>query len=260
MAMQTTAGRQRREPARPQQVGAGRREARIAGILYLVTFAASIPAAFYFLTPVLDDPRYIVGSGSDARVVVGCLLDIVNALACVGTAVAVFPVVRRHHEPLALGFVASRLFEAATIAVGVVSLLAVVSLRQDLSGTSEASTTGLMATGQALVAVRDATFQVGPNMCAAINALLFGTLLYRSGLVPRAIPAMGLVGAPLLLGATVAALFGAIEPESPWFVGAVPIAAWEFAVGVYLAVKGFRPVPPPMRTADRFLGGEESLA
>lgn len=216
------------------------RQARIAGICYLVTFAASIPAAAYFLSPVLDDPSFILGAGSETRVVVGCLLDLVNAIACVGTAVAVYPVVRHVNASLALGFVTSRLFEAATIAVGVVSLLAVVSLRQDLAG-SASGRAGLVATGQALVAVRDMTFQVGPDLCAAINAILFGTLLLRSGLVPRMIPAVGLVGAPLLLAATVAALFGAVEPGSAWFAGAVPVAAWELAVGIHLVVKGFRP-------------------
>src|SRR5690554_1621389 len=86
-----------------------------AGALYLITFATSIAAVVFFLNPVLDDPRYIVGAGADTRVIIGCLLDVGNALACIGTAVAVFPVVRRQSESLALGFVATRLFEAAVI-------------------------------------------------------------------------------------------------------------------------------------------------
>jgi hypothetical protein len=172
-----------------------RKHARASGILYLITFAASIPAAFYFLTPVLSDPGYIVGSGADTRVVIGCLLDVVNAVACIGTAVAVFPGVKRQNEALALGFVASRMLEASVILIGVVSLLAVVTLRQDAAGTAS-DPAALATTGQALVAVRDYTFQFGPNLCAAMNALLFGTLLYRSRLVPRVIPTVGLIGPP----------------------------------------------------------------
>lgn len=215
--------------------------ARTAGVLYLVTFAASIPAAFWFLTPVLDDPSYVVRGGSDTRVVIGCLLDVVNAIACVGTAVALFPLVRRHHEALALGFVTSRLFEAAVIAVGVTSLLGVVGLHHDVTDGSGATRTDLLASQQALVAVRDATFQLGPNLCAAMNALLLGTLLYRSRLVPRGLPVVGLVGAPLLLTATVATLLGVIDQGTPWFAGALLVAAWELGLGLHLTFRGLRP-------------------
>ncbi len=220
-----------------------RKHAFAAGMFYLITFAASIPAAFYFLTPVLSDPNYIVSSGADTRVVLGCLLDVVNALACIGTAVAVFPVVRRQNESLALGFVTSRLFEAAVIMIGVVSLLAVVTLRQDAAGTGADQAT-LVTTGQALVAVRDYTFQFGPNVSAAINALLFGTLLYRSGLVPRILPTMGLIAAPLLLAASVATVLGLTEQGSVWFApGGALIFVWELSVGIYMVVKGFKPSP-----------------
>ena len=224
------------------QVGRDRttRNARVSGVFYLITFAASIPAAYYFLAPVLQDPNYIVGSGADTRVAIGCLLDVVNALACVGTAVAVYPVVRRQNESLALGFVTSRMLEAAVIMVGVVSLLTVVTLRQDLSGGPVANQASLLATGHALVAIRNWTFVFGPNLCAALNALLFGTLLYRSRLVPRAIPALGLIGAPLLLAATFAVAAGAVEQGSPWFVGALPVAAWELSVGLYMTVGGLK--------------------
>ena len=229
--------------ARPRPVDWTRNYARASGIFYLITFAASIPAAFYFLTPVLDDPSYIVSAGADTRVMIGCLLDVVNAVACIGTAVAVFPVVRRQNESLALGFVTSRMFEAAVIMIGVVSLLGIVTLRQDLAGAAGSDQASLVTTGQALVAVRDWTFQFGPNFSAAINALLFGTLLYRSRLVPRLIPTIGLVGAPLLLAATVATVLGLTEQGSAWFFGALPVAAWELSVGVYMLVKGFRPSP-----------------
>lgn len=220
-----------------------RKHALAAGTFYLITFIASIPAAFYFLTPVLSDPNYIVGSGADTRVVLGCLLDVVNAVACIGTAVAVFPVVKRQSESLALGFVTSRVMEAAVIMIGVVSLLAVVTLRQAAADTAGTDPAALVTTGQALVAVRDYTFQFGPNFCAALNALLFGTLLYRSRLVPRIIPTMGLIGAPLLLAATVATVLGLTEQGSVWFAGGVLIAVWELSVGIYMVVKGFKPSP-----------------
>ncbi len=166
-----------------------RRTALVAGLFYLLTFAASIPAVF-LLDPVLNDADFIVGSGTDGRVVLGCLLDLVNAVACVGTAVVLFPIVKRQNEAVALGFVTSRLFEAAVIVIGVVSLLAVVTLRQDGAAGADAAT--LVTEGQALVAVRDWTFLLGPGLIPGINALLLGSLMYQSGLVPRLIPVMGL--------------------------------------------------------------------
>lgn len=231
-------------PGRRAPVDWTRNNARAAGILYLITFAASIPAVYYFLTPVLNDPNYIVSSGTDTRVIIGCLLDVVNALAAIGTAVAVYPVVRRQNESLAMGFVTTRMFEAAVIMIGVVSLLAVVTLRADVAGTTGADPASLVTTGQALVAIRDYTFQFGPNISAALNALMFATLLYTSRLVPRVIPAMGLIAAPLLIVASLAVVFGITEQGSVWFApGGALIFVWELSVGIYMTFKGFKPSP-----------------
>jgi hypothetical protein len=219
-----------------------RRTAFLGGLLYLITFAASIPAAFYFLAPVLDDPGYVLGAGADPRVITGGLLDMVNAFACIGTAVVLFPVVRRQNETLALGFVTSRLLEAAIIATGVVSLLAVVALRQDLATGPGADPDSLTATAASLVAVRDLTFDLGPGVMAAVNALLLGSLMYRSRLVPRLIPLMGLIGAPLLLASQIATVYGVNDASTPWSkVAVAPIFFWELSLGVWLVVKGFRP-------------------
>jgi hypothetical protein len=175
---------------------------------------------------------------------IGCFLDFVNAMACIGTAVAVYPIVKRVRHSFALGFVMTRMFEAAVIMTGVVSLLAVVTLRQDLSG-SEAA--GLRTVGDALVAVRDWTFLFGPGYMPVFNALLFATLLYQSRLVPRIIPALGLIGAPLLFVASTMTFFGAGEQVTAVAgLAVLPIAAWEFSVGVYMVAKGFRPTPVTM--------------
>jgi hypothetical protein len=220
-----------------------RRTALIASVLYLVTFIASIPAVI-FLTPVLDQTDYIVSSGSDNRVLFGTLLDVVNALACIGTAVVLFPVVKRQNESLALGFVASRVIEAAVIMVGVVSLLAVVTLRQEVGSVVGADTPSLVTTGQALVAVRDWTLVLGPGLMAAVNASLLGTLMYRSGLVPRIIPTMGLIGAPILLASVIGTLFGLWDQfSSVALLLVLPVAAWELSLGTYMTVKGFKPSP-----------------
>ena len=218
-----------------------RKTALVGGAFYVITFAASIPALL-LLAPVLNHPDYIASAGADTSVLWGCFLDLVTALAGIGSAVALFSVVKRQHEGFALGFVTSRIVEAVFIVIGVVSLLAVVTLRQaGAAGTDSAS---LVTAGQALVAVRDWTFLLGPTLMAGINALLLGTLMYRSRLVPRVIPTLGLIGAPLLLTSTIVTMFGINHLGSVWSTIAVaPIFVWELSLGVYLVVKGFKPSP-----------------
>ncbi|MCW2757521.1 MAG: hypothetical protein JWO46_1267 [Nocardioidaceae bacterium] len=213
------------------------RKASLAGgLFYVLTFAASIPAVL-LLRPVLNDPTYIVSAGADTRVTFGAFLDLVTALTGIGTAVALFPVIKRQSESFALGFVTTRMFEAAVIIIGVVSLLTVLTLRQP-----GADAHSLVMTGKALVGVRDWTFLLGPNVMAGLNALLLGTVMYRSGLVPRVIPVIGLVGAPLILAVTFATMFGLTEHGSAWWALAAPIFVWELSLGLYMAIKGFKPV------------------
>ena len=235
--MSTTEHTMKTIPAKRVPMDSLRKTALIGGGLYLVTFISSIPA-FFLLAPVLDNPDYIIGSGNDTQVLLGCFLDLINAFACVGTAVALYPVVKRQNGSAALGFVTSRVMEAAIIVIGVVSLLTVVTLRQNLAGTAGADTASLVTTGQSLVATRNWTFLLGPDLMAGINALLLGSLMYRSRLVPRVIPLMGLIGGPLLIAASIAIFFGA---SSMALIVAVPVALWEFSLGVYLVIKGFKP-------------------
>jgi hypothetical protein len=213
-----------------------RKTALVAGVLYLITFLSSIPAVF-LLDPVVSNPNYITGAGADTQVTLGALLDLVNALACIGTAVALFSVVKRQHEGLALGFVTTRIFEAAVIVIGVLSILAVVTLRQ--AGAASGDAASLVPVGQALVAVRDWTQVIGPGM-AGINALLLGSLMYRSRLVPRAIPALGLIGAPVFLSAVIGIIFGINAPGTAWHaIGVLPMFVWELALGLWMTFKGF---------------------
>jgi hypothetical protein len=222
-----------------------RRTALVAGVLYLVTFVSSIPA-YVLLQPVLTDPAYIVSTGADTQVTAGALLDLVNALACIGTAVTLFSLLRLEHEGLALGFVTTRMFEAAVIVIGVVCLLAVVTLRNPGATGEEATTLTLV--GQALVAVRDWTFLIGPGIMPGLNALLLGTLLYRSRLVPRLIPVVGLVGAPLLIAGALARMFAfADETSALSVIGTIPIFLWELALGLWMTFKGFDPNVPVAR-------------
>ncbi|MEV6415437.1 DUF4386 domain-containing protein [Kribbella sp. NPDC051718] len=225
----------------PPKADSLRRTALVAGILYLITFVASIPALPLY-SDLVDDPRYILGSGSNAAVLLGGLLEVIAALTAIGTAVVLFPVVKRQSEWLALGFVTSRVIEGAYIVVGVIALLSVVTLRDNpIAGTDPAA---LITAQHSLVAIHDWTFLLGPGVMPGINALLLGTLLYRSGLVPRIIPTIGLVGAPFFLISAVALIFGAYDQLSLWSgIATAPIFVWELSLGLWLTFKGFKSSP-----------------
>jgi Domain of unknown function (DUF4386) len=227
-----------------------RRLAFTAGVFYLLTFAFSIPA-FFLYEPVLTDPEYIVGGGgADTRIILGAFFEFLTALAGIGTAVAVYPVIRRQSEAASLGFVTTRLYEAAVMVIGVIALLSIVSLRQAgaADGTDDAA---MVAVGQALIAVRDHTADLGPGFVPALNALLFGYALYRSRLVPRAIPTLGLIGAPLLLTSVILRMFG-VEDQSVFAaIALAPIFIWELSIGLWMTFKGFN------RSALDALGFEE---
>jgi hypothetical protein len=217
-----------------------RRISLLAGVLFLITFVVSIPAAFYFYTPVLDEANYILGAGADTRVAFGALLEVILVIANIGTAVVLYPILKRQNEGVALGYVGARVVESTVIAVGVISLLSIVTLRQDLAGAAGAASSA--ALGQTLVAVHDWTFLIGPGFMVAIgNGLLLGYLMYRSGLVPRGMAALGLIGGPLLFASSIAVLFGAWEQTStPAAILVIPEILWELSLGLYLTFKGFR--------------------
>jgi hypothetical protein len=222
-----------------------RKTARVTGVLFIITFITSIPAALWLYTPVLDDANYLLGAGADTRVAWGAFLEILLIIANIGTAVALFPILKRQNEPLALGYVTARLVECTFIAIGIVSLLAVVTLRQDVAGAAGADAASLVTAGRSLVAVHDWTFLLGPGFIVGVgNGLILGYLMYRSGLVPRGMALLGLIGGPLIIASGIGVLLGVIEPGSgPQVIATAPEFVWELSLGIYLMVKGFRPSP-----------------
>jgi hypothetical protein len=222
-------------PTTKTPMSATRKAALAAGLFYIATFVFSIPALGLY-DGVVNDAGFVLGAGSDQGVLWGGLIEILTGLTCIGTAAALYPVLRRYAPGRAAGFVASRTLEAAMIFTGVIAVLAVYTLRQD---GGDAAT--LTTTADALVAVKEWTFLLGPGVMPAVNALCLATILYRTGLVPRWIPTLGLIGGPLLLASSTATLFGAFEQVTAIsLLLALPIAVWEFSAGIYMTFKGFR--------------------
>ena len=212
-----------------------RKTSLAAGVLYLLTFV-SIPTLFLYAA--VKSPNFIVGPGPDTGAIVGGILEMIVALAGIGTAVVLYPVVKRQNEGVALGFVGSRTLEAATIFAGVACLLSVVTLRQTGAGADA------LVTGHALVTLYNRTFLIGQGFIPAVNALLLGSLLYQSRLVPRILPLVGFIGAAVLVASDIGTLFGLWGQFSAVAaLATLPIALWEFSLGIWLVVKGFRPSP-----------------
>src|SRR3981081_2659975 len=209
-----------------------RKTAFAAGALYLLSFV-SIPTLFLY-NP-LRASNYIVGQGSNTGIIVGAILEMMLARAGIGTAVALFPVVKRQNEGVALGFVGTRTLEGGAILAGVACVLSLVTLQQAGAGT------GGLVTGHTLIAMYDRIFLLSQSFIPAVNALLIGSLLYQSRLVPRWLPLLGFAGAALLVGQDSAVIFGLAGQHGAITVLSFPIAIWEFSLGVYLVVKGFRP-------------------
>jgi hypothetical protein len=237
--------------------------ARVTGVLFLITYITSIPAAFILYAPVLGDPRYILGAGADTSVLWGAFSELILIVANIGTAVVLYPVVKRVNEILALGFVTARVIESVFIAVGILSLLTVVTLRQEAAPGADAAS--LIAVGKSLVALHDWTFLLGPGFVVGVgNGLILGYLMYTSRLIPRGLAVLGLIAGPVLLARFVGILFGVFEPAS--VLGSImgaPEFIWELAFGIWLIVKGFNPsaavLSEPGTTGVKE-AGERSLA
>jgi hypothetical protein len=226
------------------------KRARWFGVLYLITYVTSIPALLLY-EPVLRDPvGYIAGAGHDKRILLGALLELLLILANIGTAVVIVPIMRRRSEELAIGYVTARIFECTFILVGIVSVLGIVTLRNQVAGASE----GTVA--YTLAAIKDWTFLLGPGWVVGWgNGLILGYLMYRTGLVPRRVAWLGLIGGPLIIISGTLIMFGGNHPSSTLHglqgIATIPEFLWELFLGVYCTIWGFRRDAPILQAEAR---------
>jgi hypothetical protein len=219
-----------------------RKTSLIFGLFFAGTFVFSIPALFFY-DPVLHDAGYVFGGGFDTRISTGALFEILLAICNIATAIVIFPVVKRVKEAVALGYVASRIVESVIILAGVISLMSIVTLRGSFA--PGGGTDPLTLAARSLLAFHDWTFLLGPQFCSGFgNGLLLGYLMYRSGLVPRRMALLGLVGGPLAFIGGVLVLFNALKPMSVGLFALTALEiAWELSLTIYTIVKGFRQSP-----------------
>jgi len=217
-----------------------KKAAKIVGVLFILATVSSIIGVLLY-DPILKDPNYLItGFEHKNQVILGVLCELVLVCSAVGTSIMLFPFFKKHSESLALGYVCFRLLEAVIIAVGIVSVLSLLTLSQEFIEAAAPHATSFQTAGTLLKAVHDWTFLLGPNFMLGINTLMCSYLLYQSKLVPRPIAVMGLAGATLILLAAVLEMFGIILQLSTWgAVLAIPVASYEMILAVWLIVKGF---------------------
>lgn len=218
------------------QVSLDQKRARAFGVLYLLTFVTSI-AALVLYQPVLDDPvAYIAGDGATNKIAFGVLLELLLIIANIGTAVVIYPIVKRQNLELALGYVTARLFECIFIAVGIIAVLGIVTLQQEVAGAAEDS----MA--YTLAALKDWTFILGPGWVVGWgNGLILGYLMYKSQLVPQKAAWLGLIGGPLIILSGTLVVFDVADPGGTLqSIATIPEFLWELFLGLYCTFKGFR--------------------
>jgi hypothetical protein len=225
------------------------RTGRIFGWLFIGTFVTSIPARLLFVDGLgasWDDMRFVPGAGSATSLKIGAVLEFALIIFNIATAAVIYPLVRRQSETVSLGYVAARIMESTFIAIGLVSILAVVDVMDALERVGGPPATALVEQGQSLVRTYEWAFLFGPGLVVGFgNGLMLGYLMYRSGLVPRGMAVLGLVGGPLLILSFVLQLFDVYENgEGPSALLALPEIAWEASLGVYAAWKGFRSSSP----------------
>jgi hypothetical protein len=234
------------------------RTARMFGWLFIATYVTSIPARLLFINGLgatWQDVRFIPGAGSDMPLQVGAILEFLLIFANIGTAIVLYPIAKRYSEKFALGYIGARVVESTFILVGLLSIVSLLTVRENLAGATGAEAASLVAAGKSLAATYEWSFTFGPGLVVGFgNGLLLGYFMYRSGLVPRWMAMLGLIGGPALIVSFGMIFFGVYEPGStPAQLMVVPEFFWEALLGIYAAWKGFRRVPI---TADEpSLGG-----
>jgi hypothetical protein len=220
-------------------VSLDQKRARWFGVLYLITFVTSIPALALYEVVLRHPVGYIAGAGHDTQVLFAALLELLLIIANIGTAVVIAPILRRQNEEGAIGYVTARLIECTFILVGILCMLGIITLRNQVAGPAE----GTVA--YTLAAIKDWTFLLGPGWVVGWgNGLILGYLMYRSGLVPRRAAWLGLIGGPLIIMSGTAVMFTGNQPSSTLHslqgIMSAPEILWELFLGIYCTIWGFR--------------------
>lgn len=213
---------------------------KIAGVLFILAAITAI-AGVLFYKPILNDPDYLIqGSAHANQVILGAIMELLLVVSAVGTATAMFPFLKRYNRTIALWHVCFRFLEAVVITVGIISVLSLLTLSQSYTASGATDPASYQVAGTLLKAVHDWTFLLGPNFFLGLNTMMYSYILYKSKLVPRFIPMLGMTGSALILLAALLEMFGVVDQVSAWgMILALPIFANEMILAVWLIMRGF---------------------
>lgn len=219
-----------------------RQAATIVGVLYILAAVTAILGLILY-GPILNGPDYLMkGAEHKNQVILGAMMELLLVCSAIGTAVGLFPYLRKYNESIALGYLCFRFLEAVLITIGIVSVLSLLTLSQKFVAAAAPNASAFQASGTLLIAIHDWTFLLGPSFMLGVNTAMYSYLLYTSRLVPRFLAVMGLTGATLVFLEAVLAMFGVLSQVSVWgALLALPVAAYEITLAVWLIVKGFNP-------------------
>lgn len=214
--------------------------AKLVGVLFILAAVTAVTGLILY-DPILNGPDYLMNGSEHAnRVILGALMELILVVSAIGTSTAMFPILRKYDETIALWHVCFRFLEAVIIAVGVISVLSLLTLSREFVAAGAPDAASFQSSGTLLKAVQEWTFLLGPNFMLGINTMMYSYILYKSKLVPRFIPVLGMTGAALVFNCALLVMFGVIQQVSVWgAILALPVAANEMILAVWLIVKGF---------------------
>jgi hypothetical protein len=213
-----------------------RKTARIVGVLFIAATVTSSLGYNVILSPILDAPDYLTNvAANKIQVIVGVLIDAIDFAAVVAIPVMLFPILKKHNEASALGYLSSRIIESVIFIVGHISILALVTLSQEYVQAAAGAAASFQAAGTLLLAVDDWSWFVGVGFAFPLTALILNWILFQSRLIPRWLSAWGLIGAAVWFASQLLQILGIDLP----LIVAIPIGLQEMVFAVWLIVKGF---------------------
>jgi hypothetical protein len=214
--------------------------AKIVGVLFILAAVTAV-IGLNLYDPILNGPDYLIkGSEHANQVVLGAVMELMLVVSAIGTATTMFPLLRQYNETIALWHVCFRFLEAIIITVGVISVLSLLTLSQEFAAAGAPDPSSFHSSGIILKAIHDWTFMLGPLFMLGINTVMYSYIFYKTKLVPRFISILGMTGATSVFICSLFVMFGLFPQISFWgAVLAVPVAANEMILAVWLIIKGF---------------------
>jgi hypothetical protein len=222
------------------KMNSNKKAAKIVGVLFILAAVTAIIGLILY-DPILKGPDYLIkGNEHSNKVILGAFMELILVVSAVGTATTMFPFLKKYNETIALWHVCFRFLEAVVITVGIISVLSLLTLSREFVAAGSPDVAAYQVSGTLLKAVHDWTFLLGPNFMLGINTMMYSYILFKSKLVPRFIPILGMTGATLIFICALLVMFGVIEQLSVWgAILALPVFANEMILAVWLIVKGF---------------------